>query len=519
MSPIFGENPYLVDGEDVRGSVYMRGTVDGEPIQTWIPKENVGEARKIGFVPTPFVVRQKRRAAGKDIVSERKLPANVYANIPAAGFQGAVTSDPLGSAVYTLLSGGMAAPGPEGGAVVPTEQAMGSTPMGEAVRANLTAASTEALPAALQIALARFGPQLTGPGSLLTRALTTLAAQTGAQMVGQKVEGEPVNVGEAVSRGGLASPAAQTGLGIIGDVIPYLSRATGRRLTKGGLGAAEVGTEESLMGPAMRLKVKNPVTGRVESQSPRPTKEWTSAADAETKMLGDRNLALVNAATKADNAPVFDSRRLSDVVEKDIEQLSRTDIMSGAPEQASREVLARLTKVLGINLTRGGEALPMNTRELFDVTRKAGDYASDALRARLAATEAGKAIPAADQTEVLARKIWAEGKAMLTESGEAGATIAVNAQRQRDLIDVNNHMKLAGMRTQPRFEPVPPRSSIPTGTALMEFGYRPDMLTRPATSAVLQAAGATTPLFSALNPPRTVEPERIPPNTGYIGPR
>lgn len=500
MAPIFGENPYLVDGEDVRGSVYMKGAVDGQPIQTWIPKENVAEARKAGLVPTEFVVRQTRRAGGKDIVSERKLPANVYANVPATGFGGAVASDPLGSALMALAGGGRQAPGPSGGQVVPTEQATGGTPMREALQADLTQSGMEAAPLVLQ-ALISGGVPLSGWQSLLGRAALTLGGQTGVKMVEQKMEGEKVDHQAAMTRGGfLGNPVAMTTIGAVADAIPFLARASGRRLVKGGLGPSPIGAEEQIMEPSMRLRVMNPVTGKVELQSPRPTVEWTKAATEETTILGNRNQALAKAASEGADAPKFDPLRLRKVVEDDIRDLKQTDILSGGPEQVSQTVMERLEKVLGIKiagaLRPSLQAEPITMDRLFAITRKAGDYASSAMQARLAAAKAGNAMPEADAMEVIARKLWAEGKAMMAESGGAGQAIAANAERQFRLIETNNLMKHAGTRSLSPFELLTPRGSIPVGTSLMQFGMQPSI------APILQGAGATAPLFNALNPPR-----------------
>lgn len=504
MAPIFGENPYLVDGEDVRGSVYMKGAVDGQPIQTWIPKENVAEARKAGLVPTEFVVRQTRRAGGKDIVSERRLPANVYANVPTTGFGGAVASDPLGAALMSLAGGGRQAPGPNyAGArsqVVPTEQATGSTPMREELQADLTQSGMEALPMAVQMAI-MLGVPLAGVPSYLARTGLTLAGQTGVKMLEQKLEGEKVDPQAAMTRGGLlGSPLGMTAIGAVADVLPFAARSAGRRLVKGGLGPSPIGAEEQILEPSMRLRVTNPVTGKVELQSPRPTVEWTNAASQETKLLGDRTQALAKAASEGANAPQFDPLRLRKVVEDDIRELGQTDILSGGPQKVSETVMQRLEKVLGIKIAGGFKpglrAEPITMDRLLAITRKAGDYASSAMQARLAAAKQGNALPEADAMEVLARKLWAEGKAMMAESGGAGQAIAANSERQFQLIETNNLMKHAYGRGQGRFDIITPRGSIPSGASLMRFGMQPSM------APILQGAASTTPIFDALNPPR-----------------
>lgn len=224
-------------------------------------------------------------------------------------------------------------------------------------------------------------------------------------------------------------------------------------------------------------------------------------------MLGRRNQELAKAASEGTNAPQFDPLRLRKVVEDDIRELSQTDILSGGPQKVSETVKQRLEQVLGIKIAGAFspklQAEPITMDRLFAITRKAGDYASSAMQARLAAAKAGNALPDADAMEVLARKLWAEGKAMMAESGGTGQVLAANAERQFQLIETNNLMKHAYGRGQGRFDIITPRGSIPSGASLMRFGMQPSM------APILQGAATTTPIFDALNPRRGMTQEDV----------
>jgi hypothetical protein len=294
-----------------------------------------------------------------------------------------------------------------------------------------------------------------------------------------------------------------TSIGLVGDVLPYLARVLGRRMTKSGLGTSPIGAEEQAWDKSMRLGVENPTTGRVEMQSPRPTLEWTTAASNEVKLIGDRSAKIAQAASEGPAAPKFDVMRLNKVVEDDIKALSEIDVITGGPQATSEAVRDRLQKVLGIKWSGGmggrleGEPIDMN--RLYQITRNAGDYAGRMFRARLAAAQEGKALPDADATEIIAKKVWAEGKAMMSESGPAGQAIAANADRQFRLIQINELMKRAGKSASSVMKVMTPRSAIPTGAKLFEIGMG------GSPTPYLQAATAplnTTPVFNALNPPR-----------------
>jgi len=83
---------------------------------------------------------------------------------------------------------------------------------------------------------------------------------------------------------------------------------------------------------------------------------------------------------------------------------------------------------------------------------------------------------------------------MMAESGPAGKAMAANAQRQFDLIETNNLMKVAGKRSAGKFDLLTPRGSIPGGAAAYRAGLAPSVGT---TVPIV-----TTPLYNLLNPPR-----------------
>lgn len=522
MSPIsdflLGQNPYVVptgpggEPEDIRGKVYMRGNVDGAEQGAWIPKENVAEARTLGFTPSEFVLRQTSRMGGKDVVLERRLPANVYANVPAEGFAGMMTGHTATLPFVTLESTrapfqqiGSTKYNPE---IVTPQQAIGSTPFWEAFAASQRQGTSEMLPQTAALLTTLFAPEMRGIGSLLTRTGMTLAGQEAAQMGSQKIEGEQVDPRAALTRGGFGSPAASAVLGAALDLVPPLLRGSGRRLVKGGLGTAPIGAEERAWNPSMRLRVTNPLTGKVEIQSPRPTQEWTQAADAEVKLLSQRNASIAEEASKATNPVEFDPNRFTNVIEQDIAQSEQFDILSGGPTKVANEVLNRARQVLGNDqwvggMTGGFQSKPITLERVYEISRRAGDYANRAFQARLAAAQGGNPLPEADSFELLARKIWAEAKAMMSEAGPTGKAMAANAQRQFDLIETNNLMKVAGKRSAGKFDLLTPRGSIPGGAAAYRAGLAPSV--GPTLPMVMN------PLYNALNPPHQLEkPSNVP---------